>query len=58
MILFYYLVELQQQKWFFYTGKFVSEALILESVKPQYDDGLFIDLQLQYEKKTSSEHVV
>ena len=29
----------------------VSEALILESVNPQYDDRLFIDLRLQYEKK-------
>ena len=58
MILFYYLVELQQQKWFFYTGKFVSEALILESVNPQYDDRLFINSWLQYKKNTSWEHVV
>ena len=42
----------------FLTGKSVSEALILESVNPQYDDILFIDLQLQYKKNTSSEHVV
>ena len=40
------------------TGKSVSEALILESVKPQYDDILFIDSQLQYKKNTSSEHLV
>jgi hypothetical protein len=40
------------------TGKSVSEALILESVNPQYDDRLFIDLRLQYKKNTSSEHVV
>ena len=40
------------------TGKSVSEALILESVNPQYDDWLFIDSRLQYKKNTSSEHVV
>ena len=38
------------------TGKSVSEALILESVNPQYDERLFIELQVQYEKNTSSEH--
>ena len=31
------------------TGKSVSEALILESVNPQYDNRLFIDLQLPRE---------
>ena len=41
-----------------HAGKSVSEALILESVNPQYDDRLFIDLQFQYKKNTSSEHVV
>ena len=40
------------------TGKSFSEALILASVNPQYDNRLFIELQLQYEKNTSSEHVV
>ena len=40
------------------TGKSMSEALILESVNPQYDDRLFIDLRLQYKKNTSSEHFV
>ena len=40
------------------TGKSVSEALILESVNPQYDDRLFIDSWLQYKKNTTSEHVV
>ena len=39
------------------TGESVSEALILESVNPQYDDWLFIDSRLQYKKHTSSEHV-
>ena len=37
------------------TGKSVKEALILESVNPQYDEGLFIDI---YKKNTSSQHVV
>ena len=32
------------------TGKSVSEALILESVNPQYDNRLFINLGLQYKK--------
>ena len=40
------------------TGKSVSEALILESVNPQYDNLFFIDSRLQYQKNTSSEHVV
>ena len=39
-----------------FTGKSVSEALILESVNPQYDDRLFIDLHVQYMKIQSSEH--
>ena len=30
------------------TGKFLSEALIFASANPQYDNRLFIDLQLQY----------
>ena len=30
------------------TGKSVSEALILESVNPQYDERLFIELQEKY----------
>ena len=40
------------------TGKSVSEALVLKSVNPQYDDRLFIDYWLQYKKNTNSEHVV
>ena len=40
------------------TGKSLSEALIFASINPQYDNRLFIDLQLQYKKNTSSEHVV
>ena len=39
-------------------GKSVSEALILESVNPQYDDRLYIDLQLLTQKNTNSEYVV
>ena len=37
-----------------HTGKSVSEALIFESVNPQYDERLFIESP----KNTSSEHVV
>ena len=40
------------------TGKSFSEALILASTNPQYDERLFIDLPVQYIKTTSSEHVV
>ena len=38
------------------TGKSLSEALIFASTNPQYDDRLFIELQVQYMKITSSEH--
>ena len=40
------------------TGKSLLEALILASTNPQYEKRLFIDLQVQYMKITSSEHVV
>ena len=36
----------------FCTGKPVSEALILESVNPQYDKRLFIELQEKYKFRT------
>ena len=36
------------------TGKSLSEALIFASTNPQYDDGLFIELQVQYMKIPSS----
>ena len=36
------------------TGKSLSEALILASTNPQYDDRLFIELRVQYKKTTSS----
>ena len=40
------------------TGKSLSEALILGSTKPQYDERLFIDLPVEYMKTASQEHVV
>jgi hypothetical protein len=43
------------------TGKSLSEALIFASTNPQYDDRLFIELQVQYMKipaQTWEEHVV
>jgi len=40
----------------FSTGKSLSEALIFASTNPQYDDRLFIELQVQYMKIPSSEH--
>ena len=36
------------------TGKFMSEALIFASPNPQYDNTLFIELQVQYMKIPSS----
>ena len=36
------------------TGKYLSEALIFASTNPQYDDRLFIELQVQYMKIPSS----
>ena len=36
------------------TGKFLSEALIFASTNPQYDNRLFIELQVQYMKIPSS----
>ena len=38
---------------FFVTGKSLSEALIFASTNPQYDDRLFIELQVQYMKSQS-----
>ena len=40
------------------TGKSLSEALVLAATNPQYVKRLFIELQVQYMKTTSSEHVV
>ena len=40
------------------TGKSLSEALIFASSNQQYDHRLFIELQVQYVKIPSSEHVV
>ena len=36
------------------TGKSLSEALIFASTNPQYDNRLFIELQVQYMKIPSS----
>ena len=41
-----------------HTGKSLSEALILASINPKYDDKLFIELRVKYMKNTSSVHVV
>ena len=41
-----------------HTGKYFSEALILASTNPQYDDRLLIELRVQYMKIASSEYVV
>ena len=38
----------------FLTGKSLSEALIFASTNPQYDDRLFIELQVQYMKIPST----
>ena len=38
------------------TGKSLSEALIFASTNPQYEDRLFIELQVQYMKIPNSEH--
>ena len=37
-------------------GKSLSEAFIFASTNPQYDDRLFIELQVQYMKISSSEY--
>ena len=39
-----------------FTGKSLSEAPFFASTNPQYDDRLFIELQVQYKKIPSSEH--
>ena len=41
-----------------FTGKSLSEALILASSKPQYYNRLSVELPVQYMKTTSSELVV
>ena len=40
------------------TGKSLSEALIFASTNPQYGKRLFIELQVQYMKIASLEHVM
>ena len=39
-----------------FTGKSLSEDLIFASINPQYDNILFIELQVHYVKIPSSEH--
>ena len=41
-----------------HTGKSLSEALMFAITNPQYEDIFFIELQVQYMKIPSSEHVV
>ena len=41
---------------YIHTGKSLSEALIFASTNPQYDDRLFIELQVQCMKIPNSEH--
>ena len=40
------------------TGKFLSEALILASINPQYDNRLLIELRVQDKNIKSLVHVV
>ena len=40
------------------TGKSLSETSIFASTNQQYDNRLFIELQVQCLKNTSSEHVL
>ena len=39
------------------TGKSLTEALIFATTNPQYDDRLFIELQVQYRKIPSSNSI-
>ena len=39
------------------TDKSLSEVLIYSPINPQYDNRLFHELRVQYEKITTSEHV-
>ena len=40
------------------TGKSLSEALIFASTKPQYDDRLFVELQVHYMKIAIAKNLV
>ena len=40
------------------TGKSLSEVLIYLSINPQYDNRLFNELRVQYEKIPSWQHVL
>ena len=39
-----------------FAGKSLSEALFFESIDPQYDNRLFMELPVQYIKTTSAEY--
>ena len=41
-----------------FTGKSLSEVLIYSSINPQYDNRLFNELRVQYEKIPSWQHVL
>ena len=41
---------IQAANWFGSTGKSLSEAFIFASTNPQFDNRLFIELQVQYMK--------
>ena len=47
----------QKMTIFWFTGKCFSETLLLVSTNPLYEKRLFIELQVQYMKIPSSEHV-
>ena len=47
-------IELNGNTYAWVTGKSLSEGLIFASTNPQYDDRLFIELQVQYMKIPSS----
>ena len=49
-------LAIRSRSHFFYqcTGKSLSEPLIFPSTNPQYDDRMFIELQVQYMKIPSS----
>ena len=49
-------IELNGNTYAWVTGKSLSESLIFASTNPQYDDILFIELQVQYVKISSSKH--
>ena len=47
------MVDMAWNDWSIFTGKSVSEALILDSVNPQYDERLFIEFPEKYKFRTN-----